>query len=698
MLRKLFCGLMAAGMLLATSCQQQELTPSVGEEAVVTFNVGTPEIATRAFSDGAKAVNLEYAVYDANGNFLSELTGTRTMKENKADVSIALTVGNKYYVLFWADAENAPYSVDYPAKTMTVDYNGALSNNENLDAFYAYVPVEVEQGAQTEAVELKRPFAQLNIGTNDYEKSEKSGYEPTMSSVKVPVYTTMNLSTGAVDGQTEVEFAYAAIPTEEFPVSGYQYLAMNYLLVPADQELVDIEFSYYASNVADEKTREVAAVPVRRNYRTNLYGSLLTNDVDMNIEIKPGYDGAENVEIVVVSTASDLKDAIDSDVEEQIIVLDGDINLNDLLNSSAPMTRAQAADPTLVIPEGLTRTIDLGGNTLSSFSTQSGKNYEMFLVKGNLTLSNGKVVTEHRGENMGWSSMTTIFDVTAGGILNLEGVTAVNNGGSDMGFVAHLNNWGEVTLNVENSTLKSNYVAVRVFNSGYDMNNVTIKSSTLNGGSNAFWVQNYTLQDFGRDEKKYLAQMNLLNFDIFNGTNTFVGSNDTPIRFGMTDSYYMSSAVELIDSHKVLKFSYKRDGVLLARALSVEEMVMTRKFWSDAKTWAENFGEESWALTSIYDLDAVHAIRYFMNDVLFSDSEENALFDEDKSSEDRYISSTLAEGNDPMGQEYWSNRVHIKVFNERGYVDSYPYSNNGNVINIYAPLLDFHFARAVKTL
>ena len=189
------------------------------------------------------------------------------------------------------------------------------------------------------------------------------------------------------------------------------------------------------------------------------------------------------------------------------------------------------------VPAGKTLTIDLNGKTVRGKTSGKTNPQDLFLVKGNLTVNNGTITTEHVGDNLGWSAMTTIFDITGGGVVNLNGVTAKNLGGSDMGFVAHLNNWGKVTLNVENSTLESNYVAVRVFNSGHDMNNVTIKNSTLKGGSYAFWVHNYTAADFG-SEATAEAQKALLNFDIFNGTNTFIGKNETPIRYGMTNAIY----------------------------------------------------------------------------------------------------------------------------------------------------------------
>jgi hypothetical protein len=112
-----------------------------------------------------------------------------------------------------------------------------------------------------------------------------------------------------------------------------------------------------------------------------------------------------------------------------------------------------------------------------------------------------------------------------------------------MSFCVHLNNWGEVTLNVNNSTLKSNYVAVRVFNSGYDMNNVTIEKSRLEGASNALWVHNYSEADFGSAEKA-ASQKALLNFEL--SGNTLLGNpeKDGPIRLCMTDAIY--GGVELL--------------------------------------------------------------------------------------------------------------------------------------------------------
>ena len=190
------------------------------------------------------------------------------------------------------------------------------------------------------------------------------------------------------------------------------------------------------------------------------------------------------------------------------------------------------ADNTVTVAKGESLTINLNGKTLTGTSDQTGSNRNMFNANGGtITVKNGTIKYEHVGTNMGWNCSTNIFNVTAGGVLNIDGVTASNLGGSDMAFVAHLNNWGEVTLNVTNSTLKATYVAVRVFNSGSDMNNVTIKNSTLEGAKYAFWVHNFTKADFeSYDAAKVEGR---LNFDL--SGNKYV-STVAPFRLGMTNS------------------------------------------------------------------------------------------------------------------------------------------------------------------
>ena len=316
--------------------------------------------------------------------------------------------------------------------------------------------------------------------------------------------------------------------------------------------------------------KTIPNVPLKENYRTNIVGNLLTSSAQYEVVIDKNFnDQADEFEggkygvidgkqFVRVENIEEFNAAV-TNANVDIVILQNDIVL------SEPLTRS-ASDPTITISADKELTIDINGKKLSATSTQTGKNYNMFDVIGILTVKNGTIEYEHKGENMGWNSSTNIFNVTAGGVLNLEGVTAKNLGGSDMGFVAHLNNWGEVTLNAENCTLESNYVPVRVFNSGPDMNNVTIKNSTLKGGSAAFWVHNYTVADFG-SEAKAEAQKALLNLNIYNQGNTF-SPDVNGIRYGFTNSVRS-------DANGVTK-TVSEDGTEVTLGALVDDAVIRR--------------------------------------------------------------------------------------------------------------------------
>ena len=250
-----------------------------------------------------------------------------------------------------------------------------------------------------------------------------------------------------------------------------------------------------------------------------------TGVLTLHVKSFSPFDVVYGYKSVNATTEENFRAAIENAKADEIIVLQNNLQID--------------ADETITITSGKNVTIDLNGKTLSGISDQTGSNRNMFDANGGtLTVKNGTVTVKHEGTNMEWNNSTNVFDVTAGGVLNIENATIENLGGSDMGFCVHLNNWGEVTLNAKNTTFKSNYVAVRVFNSGNDMNNVTLEKCRLEGSSAALWVHNYTAADFSDDQNKAETQMGLLNFTL--SGNTYIGNSekDGPIRLGMTDATY----------------------------------------------------------------------------------------------------------------------------------------------------------------
>ena len=535
-MKRIIYSLVAIVSLLAVSCVQEDtsVTQPIGSEALVSISVGNGS-ASRAIAQGDDTNELLYAVYDAEWKLLFTRDVELTTLTHKVEEK--LLTGYTYHFVFWAQKEGT-YTPEWgtvgqvSVPTVTIDYTNVAANDDSRDAFFGQVEVAV-QGTTNESVDLKRPFAQINHGTNDLVKAADAGFNTTAlkTELKVSAYNKLFLNGGAVDGLTEVTFVAAARDADMDKLNtDYDWISMNYVLWTAEESSLG-ECTLTITDGVKTIGVKYPQAPARRNYRTNLLGALLTDSANVNVEVKPGTEGDNNVNVPEyenVSNASELQQAIDEGKEH--IILTDDIDLNDLLSLFSRATTD--TDPKLVINKGKTFTIDLNSKKLSATSSLTTNPREMFLVKGNLTVVNGTIEYKHIGENMAWNGMTTIFDITDGGVLNLDGVVAKNLGGTDMTFVAHLNNWGEVTLNVDNSTLEAPYIAVRAFNSGYDMNNITIKNSTLKG-KYCFWVHNYKAAGdaVGTDET--------LNLDILDGTNTFIPNEGrAPILYGFANPIY----------------------------------------------------------------------------------------------------------------------------------------------------------------
>ena len=301
--------MMAAAAMLFTSCSQEEFNFSTAEKANVAINLSTPQIASRAYSDGKSANHLQYAVYDVTDEtpvLITEFTKTNETIDLRKTVNFQLANGRTYNLVFWAASSNADgqYNVNFGTDKadMTVNYGDFFKANcEDLDAFYACQQVKVNGSAVVD-VKMYRPFAQINVGTDDYAAAAVAGCKPTLSSVTVDnVFSNLDLMTGAVSGEKSYTFTSNVIAApydeatgtgEKFPVDGYDYLAMAYALVDAEQALTTVTFTHTGGSVTEEIT--VGSVPVQRNYRTNLYGSILTSGIVANVEIVPAYEEPDN--------------------------------------------------------------------------------------------------------------------------------------------------------------------------------------------------------------------------------------------------------------------------------------------------------------------------------------------------------------------------------------------------------------------
>ena len=362
-MKRMFLSMLAAVTLFA-SCSQEEVVSqqqATGEESLVSFTLITPELGSRAAAtefngDGKLATDLYYAVYDETIGEIVEPISVKGTEPVEIEVGTPETIqlpllnGHKYSLIFWAENAGCPYTVDWEEKTIALDANASLKNNQEVyDAFYAYYPTFTVTGHKTETIELKRPFAQLNIATseNDLKRVVKYYYGDdqskaiTSTQIVVTTPTAMDLTTGNAYDEQELTYTmetYGELKPETglFPatvdptIDGvYKAISLNYLLVSAEKQLVDIKMS---CNSGVELDKEFKNVPVQRNYRTNIYGNIYTSQSDWTVEIKPEFGGENDLEVVAVATEAELTAAI---TKGGLITLADDITISETMNIPA---------------------------------------------------------------------------------------------------------------------------------------------------------------------------------------------------------------------------------------------------------------------------------------------------------------------------------------------------------------------------
>ena len=375
----------AALAILACGCNKEQVTEAVpnGTEVSVTFTAELPGMQTKAIGDGLTAKNLTVEVYEdetgAAGTHIAALHQTATFTALKADVKFSLVKGKTYHFIFWAQADNAPYTLDAAAKTVAISYAGE-ANDESRDAFYAVKTLKV-QGPATEPVQLKRPFAQVNFGTADFDAAKAGGVEVTESSfTATDAATSLDLFAGEGVGSTDITYTEKELPTEALTLKDgttYKYMAMNYF-VPTGKFAESHVSNVKAQFVSASHTVEISSpsTPVQSNWRTNIVGNLLTDQVVFNVEIVPAFEDETTIDIENITTAAGLRTA--------------------LANShSAKLAADITLDETISVPAGKDVVLDLNGHKITNASAAIA-----IMVDGNLEIKgNGTVDGGEGGDN-----------------------------------------------------------------------------------------------------------------------------------------------------------------------------------------------------------------------------------------------------------------------------------------------------------
>lgn len=566
--KKLFLGMFAAaGMLLATSCSNDELdVVQSGNEAQVTFSLAAEGgIATRAISDGTGAKKLVYAVYNANGELIKTIANTDVngqIVDNSAfdnglteNVTITLAKGQQYTVAFWAQNPNCTAYTTTDLKNVTIDYAG-LNNDETRDAFFKAETFTVTGNTEIDVV-LKRPFAQINVGVyqTDWDAAVASEIEIEKSKVTIEkAATSINLLTGEVEGEETVEYGFATIPTQfttpetldvDLDKDGtkekYVYLSMSYILANdattgyAKATLEDLDFTFAPKSGNNINFSEgLNAVPVQRNWRTNIIGKILTGDVTFNITIDPIYDGeynngeAQPVNINGVYYAT-IQDAVNNVKDGEVIKVATGTYTEVVKVTGGKNFTLEAAGPNVVIAaldhqsNGTPSTVKVKGITFDNSVTTAGwftgtaPNIAPCVGAwgGNLTFEDcAFIVAGTSGKETGVMTWWT----TENNVMSLSFNNCTFEGKDDHENARAMQIYGYVNMEVNNCSFntKKDYTLKYVAQNGniatFSNNIVNNSENFVELGSSAYPGTNYTA--------------NINNNTLGNDVNTHIIAND----------------------------------------------------------------------------------------------------------------------------------------------------------------------------
>lgn len=391
----------AAMSVLALACAKEQVGPVDGEICEATFDVAVPGgISTKTIADGTTAKELWYQVFDKDGNVIAGLGKTKhesLLSDRQTSVSMQLVKDQTYNIVFWAQSEGQTcYKFD-DLSQITVDYTAAKANEESRDAFLAVKNITVN-GPINETVEMKRPFAQLNIGTADAAIAAKAGVVIKTSKVEMKgLPNVLNTIKGTTDGAVDVTFADNAVPSPEvLSVNGkeYTYLAMNYILAPAEgKEISDVKATFTAEG-KDPVSLSAFSVPFQRNYRTNIIGNILTNSADFNVIVVPDFEDGDKVyDLDNINSAGALKALFANGGSG---TLTGDIEMG-----------------RFIVPEGKNVVLNLNGKTVTLKGNSTGHGSK---ISGNVTIKGDGYFGDPTGESVGY-----MFDLYDSAVLNVEG-------------------------------------------------------------------------------------------------------------------------------------------------------------------------------------------------------------------------------------------------------------------------------------
>ena len=289
------------------SCQKEPFSSS-GSESVSTLTVTIPQgISTRAAADYGQGTYINRCILEIyhNGTLYGERKVQSVSGNQVVFSDLQLIPSKTYDFVLWADCGDGLSDKYYnTSKLESVTYSDGYDysgNNDEYDAFsYCLSNYEVT-GSFSESIKFTRPFGQLNIKTYDLQEIDHETLKPShvqISFASVP--TSFNVFTGEVGNYQSLTYG-SPVEIEDVALGE---LTVDYIFaVPEQSELSDFTMTFYKGSTPVTINDNFRNIPIRRNYRTNVSGNLITKKGELNVTINKDFINSGDDEPIVVAAS-----------------------------------------------------------------------------------------------------------------------------------------------------------------------------------------------------------------------------------------------------------------------------------------------------------------------------------------------------------------------------------------------------------
>lgn len=286
--------LLVSVFMMLTSCTKDDIATDGRSGDMFRLTVGTDNgVQTRATDPAAiSGYQLRYILEIYRG----EARYNRIVQKTPV-FDFRLVTSQDYEFLVWVDyvVDGTNDDLHYSTSDLkSIEIMGGYINNDaTRDAFFGSKKVTKVAGVQELDIDCKRPFGQLNITTTDWDYAKNPTITPKKVQVAFKAAKGFNVSTGKTTNEgesaTTIDFGYdqnSEMVSEA--TANKRQLTCDYIFAPSEGEfLVSPKITFYnAVGVAFTHTGEMLSeVPIRRNYRTNVSGNLLTRVGTVTIKV-----------------------------------------------------------------------------------------------------------------------------------------------------------------------------------------------------------------------------------------------------------------------------------------------------------------------------------------------------------------------------------------------------------------------------